>query len=195
MSSLVENKTADGVAAATGIAEYIEDKMGGAMEQTIPHMSGAAVDLENNPTSQERVSFTPANQEEFNLQTMIKDETITIYHKVDDPVYDEFKENIRLRDEFKNHIKEIQLNDRVKIWRTLRDVEADTKERMAKIATREKAKKQRAHRWVTCQCFRKNPISAEQKQLIWLKDRNTRIKRQRNNADDNYMYMDQKPSS
>ena len=123
------------------------------------------------------------------------DDQLVIYHKVNDPIYDSFREHVKQRDEFNNHIKEIELNSRIKIWRTLRDVEKDTKERVAKIEAREKAKKSRLRRWLTCQCFRKRPITPEQRQMNWLKDRNNRILRQRKNADDNYMYMDQKPSS
>lgn len=86
---------------------------------------------------------------------------ITIYHKVNDPVYDEFRNHIKDRDEFNSHIKEIQLNDRIRVWRTLRDVEQDTKDRLAKIEKREAAKKKRLRKWLTCQCCRKRPITKE----------------------------------
>ena len=47
---------------------------------------------------------------------------------------------------------------------------------------------------LTCAWCKKKPISKEVKQQKWLETRNNRILRQRKNADDNYMYMDQKPS-
>jgi hypothetical protein len=169
--------------------------MGGVADQTIPHQI-QGVDLETSRLSEKmgRDSFIPQNQQEAALHAMLKNDNITIYHKVDDPIYDEFRSHVKERDEFNHHIKEIELNDRIKIWRTIRDVEKDTKERCAMIEEREKSKKKRMRKLMTCQCFRKKPISKEQKEQKWLKDRNNRILRQRKNADDNYMYMDQKPS-
>lgn len=38
---------------------------------------------------------------------MIQNDNFTIYHKIDDPVYDSFREHIKQKDEFNNHIKEI----------------------------------------------------------------------------------------
>ena len=108
---------------------------------------------------------------------MLKSEHITIYHKVDDPIYDSFREHIKQRDEFNNHVKEIQLNDRIKIWRTERDIEKDCKEKLAKYEREQERKSTRMYRIMTCQWCRKKPISKEEKQENWLKQRNNRILR------------------
>jgi len=85
----------------------------------------------------------PQTESEMKVYETLKSEHLTIYHRVNDPVHDEFREYVKQRDEFNNHFSEIELNDRIKIWRTMRDVEGDTKKRFAKIEAREKAKKRR----------------------------------------------------
>lgn len=45
-----------------------------------------------------------------------------------DPIYQEFRKNIKERDAFlTDGTKGLKLNDRIKIWRTKRDIENDTK--------------------------------------------------------------------
>ena len=78
------------------------------------------------------------------------DNNNTIYHKVDDPIYHEFRDHVKERDEFHTHIKEIEVNDRIKIWRTHRDVEKDTKERLQKYERKEHNKKVRKRRLMRC---------------------------------------------
>ena len=89
------------------------------------------VDIEQTPGNNDD-DFVPANQSQAKVHALLNDETVTIYHKVDDPVYESFRENVRLRDEFNNHISTIDLNDRVKIWRTHRNIEEDCKARLLK---------------------------------------------------------------
>jgi hypothetical protein len=49
-----------------------------------------------------------------------------------DPVVEQFRQNIRDRENFHKNIKNIKLNDRIRIWRTNRDIESDCKEAMKK---------------------------------------------------------------
>jgi hypothetical protein len=95
--------------------------------------------------------------------------------KIDDPVYYEFRENIKLRDEFKQQPPAGTMSRRQSIWKALDDVEQDTKERNEKhdFAQQEKARKLR--NLLTCRCLFGKKITPEQKEYRWLKGRNKRI--------------------
>ena len=80
-----------------------------------------------------------------------------IYHKINDPVYENFRQNIRDRESFNNNIKNIKLNDRIRIWRTTRDIEQDCKKALAKKEKRDKDKQKRIKKWLYCGWCRKKP--------------------------------------
>lgn len=160
-------------------------------DHTIPRDNNAAIDLEGDQISLGRSEskYVPL-ENEAKLYKKLQDDNVVIYHRVNDPIYDEFRSHVKLRDQFNSHLSEIELNDRVKIWRTHRNIEQDTKDRLAKYDKAQKAKQNRLRNILTCKYCRKKPETKEKKQLDWLKTRNKRIQTQRRNADENYMYMD-----
>ena len=58
-----------------------------------------------------------------------------------DPVYQEFRRNIKDRDHFLFQGEdEMEMDTRIKVWKVKRDIENDTKKKDAKRSKREKAK-------------------------------------------------------
>uniref|UniRef100_A0A7S3CSK2 Uncharacterized protein n=1 Tax=Strombidium rassoulzadegani TaxID=1082188 RepID=A0A7S3CSK2_9SPIT len=123
------------------------------------------------------------------MSQLLNDPEQQIYHRVDDPVYDEFRQNIRERESFLNNISDIELNDRVRIWRTNRDIEKNCKEKMLKIEQREKAKKEKVSRLLCCRCLKKPKLNETQKRFEWLRNRTRRILKKKS-RDDNFFRTD-----
>jgi hypothetical protein len=89
------------------------------------------------------------------------------YARTNDPVYEEFRKNIRDRESFNKKIQGIKLNDRIKIWRTNRNIEEDCKAILAKQEQKKKMEKERIHKYVLCGCLRKKKLSMAR--LKWMK--------------------------
>ena len=74
-----------------------------------------------------------------------------------DPVYQEFRKNIKLRDQFLANGTDD--HDRAKIWRTKRDIENDTKKKDQKRAKKEQAQIDRIKYVLLCGCLTKKQPS------------------------------------
>lgn len=77
-----------------------------------------------------------AHQQEIRAMLMNPDNEF--YARTDDPVYEEFRKNIRDREQFNSKIQGIKLNDRIKIWRTNRRIEEDCKAILKKSEDKKK---------------------------------------------------------
>ena len=62
-----------------------------------------------------------------------------IYHNANDPIYETFRQSIKDRENFRKNVINLKLNDKIRIWRTKRDIEEDCRKRMR--ATEQKKKK------------------------------------------------------
>ena len=120
---------------------------------------------------------------------MLENEQITIYHKANDPIYDSFRQHVKERDEFKHHIQDVEISDRIRIWRSMQAIEEDCKNRLAKQERQKRKKEERKTYYLKCRCCFKKRKNPELVQLDWLRNRNLRIKRQRKN-DDNFRFME-----
>tara|TARA_B110000305_G_C18986262_1_gene423969 strand:+ start:175 stop:399 length:225 start_codon:yes stop_codon:yes gene_type:complete len=66
-----------------------------------------------------------------------------LYYRTDDPVYEEFRKNIRDRESFNKKIQGIKINERIKIWRTERNIDDDCKAILKKQEDRKAADKKK----------------------------------------------------
>lgn len=106
------------------------------------------------------------------------------YHRVDDPVYEEFRRNIRDREAFNSRIHGIKLNDRISIWHTHRKIDDDCKAILKKQEDKKKADKAKVEKYLLCGCLRKKKISAARRQWMRLANRSKQILRRK--SDNHY---------
>jgi hypothetical protein len=124
-----------------------------------------------------RYSMLNSHQQE--IRAMLLNPDTEFYAKTDDPVYEEFRKNIRDREAFNNKIQSIKLNDRIKIWRTQRNIEEDCKAILQRQEERKRQKQERIKKYLLCGCLRKKRISAARKQWMKLANRSRAILRKK----------------
>ena len=72
------------------------------------------------------------NAHQKEIRDLLSQRTAEIYSRKKDEleIYESFRKNIRDREAFNQDIKNIQLNDNIRIWRTNKAIEDDCKERL-----------------------------------------------------------------
>ena len=83
------------------------------------------------------------NAHQLEIRAMLMNPDNEFYARTDDPVYEEFRKNIRDREQFNKKIQGIKLNDRIKIWRTHRSIEDDCKAILQRQEEKKKKEKER----------------------------------------------------
>mgnify|MGYP006952909660 FL=1 len=79
----------------------------------------------------------------------------------------------------------MEMDTRVKVWRTKRDIENDTKKKDSKRSKREKAKEDRVKYYLYCGCLKKKGPTREEIEMKRLKSRSKSLKSYKT-WDDNY---------
>lgn len=113
------------------------------------------------------------------------------YAKTDDPVYQEFRNNIRDREAFNKKIKGIKLNDRIKIWRTNRSIEDDCKAILFKQEEKKRKEKEKINKYLYCGCLRKKKLSKAKIAWMRLASRSKQILRKK--SDNHYQGFQGEP--
>lgn len=109
------------------------------------------------------------------IKQLLMDPGSEIYHSGRDPIYETFRQHIRDREGFNNNVLHLKLNDKIRIWRTKRDIEADCRAALRKREDKVEEKQKLVDRYLFCGCLFKRPDSFAVRKERWLRGRSERI--------------------